>query len=142
MPTVTMTDMEYRELLRSISDAADREAALTRELQAAQRQDADGRIEVLIKALEEARTIVGFAVANYPPEVVINWPHEALVRFSEHLEAAPGMPYAMKEMAIDLRGFAREVAALEKERSLRKTTPTPTKKPVSKKPAKTTAATR
>lgn len=120
MATITMTDIEYNQMLSAKADCEKQIADLKNRLIEAQSQDADGRITSLITAMGAARSVIGFAVAHLPPEAYKGWPYEQLRQFAQIMNTSP-VPYDWTENAIDLIAFARETERYEIERANRPT---------------------
>lgn len=85
-------------------------------LAAAEAADPSGKVQHLVSCVAAAREVVRFAIAHLAPETVRGWPHEQLTLFANLLESSPGATTDYKEMAIDLRDFARQAARLEEAR--------------------------
>lgn len=120
MGTIQLTIEEWQGLVQARQAAEQRALDLQGQLDAGVSSDPDGTIKHLLKALSSAREIIRFAVANYPPEAVRGWPHEELVSFADLMEKAPAATQDYKDMAIDLRSFAREAKTIEDKRATRK----------------------
>jgi hypothetical protein len=123
MGTVQLTITEWQELIQLRQQAEAKVLELQARLDGESTSDTEGAIKHLLKALSSAREIVRFAVANYPPEAVRGWPHAELTNFADLLETAPGASQDYKEMAIDLKSFARAAKTIEDKRALRRIDP-------------------
>lgn len=129
MGQITLTVEEWQALVQGKRDAEARCAGLTTQIADLQIALSDkdgtdsGTTKALLEALMAARDVIRFSVANYPPEAVKGWPHEALKRFADVLDSAPGATQDHKDMAVDLRAFAREAAAIEDMRKRRDAAP-------------------
>lgn len=82
----------------------------------AEAADPSGKVQHLVSCVSAAREVIRFAIAHLAPETVRGWPHEQLTLFANLLESSPGATTDYKEMAIDLRDFARQAARLEEAR--------------------------
>ncbi len=127
MGQITLTIEEWQRLVRGQADAEARSAQLAQQVTDLQVQLSDqgigvstaGTTKTLLEAIGAARDVIRFSVANYPPEAVKGWPHEALKRFADILESVPGATQDYKDMAIDLRAFAKEAKTVEDMRKRR-----------------------
>ena len=118
----TLTNEEYQDLLHRRQEAENEAARLREELKAA-RGDAlalgnklSGTLLITARASIE---IVRFAVANLPPQTIKGWPTKALFTVADGLSALPEFDTEHRDLAIELKAFAREADALERERARR-----------------------
>lgn len=88
--------------------------ALERQLaEASLGADPDGTLHRLVEGIHAARKLVGFAVANCPPETTKGWPTEELRTFARTVLAMPDCSVPDQEQAQDWIIFSREADAVE-----------------------------
>lgn len=119
MGTVQLTLQEWQELVAKRQEAEERSLELQKKLDESAVCDSDGNTKHLLKALNAAREVIRFAVANYPPEAVKGWPTEELKLFADLMETAPAATQDYREMAISLREFVRDAKEIEEFRKRR-----------------------
>lgn len=114
--TITMTLAEWQERQTRIEEL---EAEL-QTLRATREDDrlgaADGAARRLAEAFAHAIPIVQFAVASYTPRMYPGWPHAAVDALARMLPDLPGVDPMFREVAGDLRLFARQCEEWETAR--------------------------
>lgn len=115
---VKLSLAQLRQLESDKQDAEHKVIALQQQLATAQLADPSGVVTTLRAALEAARQIVAFAVANCPPESVRGWPIQALRDLAEAYLRVPGISTDNEQQALDWKIFASEAAAVETQRRL------------------------
>lgn len=112
-PTVTLKLTDYNKLRQNERDLQDRLMAAEAKLEQAQLADPAGTLKALHGAFIDAMQVTQFAVGNLPSESVAGWPHEALTRLADALDALPGIDRHLREITPELRDFARTAAGFE-----------------------------
>jgi hypothetical protein len=109
--TVTMPFSDFRKLERELEST---KASKTKQAVVVNESE---RNEALIKALDPARAIIQFAVANLNPESVRGWPYEALRGYADALDAVnAAQDPETTTFAMTLRDFARSAEEIDRFR--------------------------
>jgi len=106
--TLTLSLEDYNALQLAKQQALEETAEVRRQLEAAKFVDGDARVAVVTRFARDCLTVARFAVANLAPELTRGWPFEALRRIADTIDVLPDYTLQDRDMAIDLRSFARE----------------------------------
>jgi len=115
--TMSLEEYEAAKLLRI---TAENEAAALRAELVALRADALGRAtkdaQQLITLVDDSLTVLKFAVANLPPEMIRGWPVAALRSVAAKIPSLPAFDTNDHDLCIELEAFARECDGMERRR--------------------------
>jgi hypothetical protein len=112
-PTISLKLSDYDKMRTGQRALETRLRELEVELTAAQLADPSETLGHVHRAFLQAMQVVQFAVGNLPPESIVGWPHAALAHLAEAVNTLPGIGPHLKEIAPELREFARGAASLE-----------------------------
>lgn len=115
---ISMTAMEYHELLERAKRAEEHAAVMAAKL-SEYRRNAAPEIPRLLDAIARAMPVIRFAIAHLPPEVYPRWPAADLIAFADAYEARPGASLDDHSFAVDARSFAAQALRLDEMRSRR-----------------------
>lgn len=115
-PTIQLSLSAYDALRKRTEGLAERVTTLEQALLEA--RTATPEVKLQLTVIDDALTIVRFAVANLPVENVRNWPHDELARLADALVLLPGRDdQPTRELAAALRSRAAELAAYAESRA-------------------------
>jgi hypothetical protein len=115
-PTLTLSMDDYNALLAGKAKAEQETAEALKQLEQAKFVDGDARVARVTAFARDCLTLAQFAVANCPPEMIKGWPYDTLKRVADGLVELPDYAIHDRDMAIDLRSFARDCEKYEVSR--------------------------
>ena len=117
MASITLSMEEYRDLEEKKIQAENSAADLQKQLLVAHATAIEQHVPGLLALVDEALTVVRFAVGNMPPESTRNWPIVSLQRVADLMPHLPGFGAKEQEIAIDFNHFAAECERFERWRA-------------------------
>jgi hypothetical protein len=122
--TLTISMIDYTKMQTDLAVSRAETATAQAETLAARLVDPVGVLVKLTAFARDCMTIARFGIANLPPEMIPGWPYETLRRICDTIDALPDCSQDDRDMATDLRGFARDCEGHEIRR---RSAPKPTK---------------
>jgi len=114
--TLTLSLEDYNNLQQAKSAAEQETAAVRKELEIAKGVSGDERVAKVTAFARHCLTLARFAVANCPPTEIKGWPFEVLRKLADTIDVLPDYSLDDRDLAIDLRAFARDCEELELHR--------------------------